>query len=70
MSKETITKDVFQEEADHQSVLEKVLREGARRMLQQALENEIETTSRSILKLMRMTTVLLSETAIIHRERF
>lgn len=42
MSKEITTEDVFQEEGGNWSVLEQVLREGARKMLQQALENEIE----------------------------
>ena len=42
MGKETTTEMTFQEECESWSILEKVLREGARRMLKQALENEIE----------------------------
>ena len=42
MGKETTTKKTFHEESESWSLLEKVLREGARRMLKQALENEIE----------------------------
>lgn len=42
MSKEITTENVFQEETENWSVVEKVLPEGARKMLQQALENEIE----------------------------
>jgi len=42
MAKETTTEHIFHEETESWSVLEKVLREGARKMLQQALENEIE----------------------------
>ena len=42
MSKKTTTDNVFHEETESWSVLEKVLRQGAQKMLQQALENEIE----------------------------
>ena len=42
MGKNTTTEMTFQEECENWSILEKVLREGARRMLKQALENEIE----------------------------
>jgi transposase-like protein len=40
--KNTTTIDQFEKDTDTWSVLEKILREGAQRMLQQAVENEVE----------------------------
>lgn len=42
MAKKFTTEKPFIEEGETQSIIEKILREGARKMLQQALENEIE----------------------------
>ncbi len=42
MAKECTTEMPFLEESESWSLIEKILREGACKMLQQALENEIE----------------------------